>query len=484
RIYATFVVSVLLFALVAAAMVWCSFSSWDETRVGEAVDLVDGRSPELAAALQIDDRPAVSAILGELGAELHAELILYPRERGRRLGPPIVADNVDLARGDIPPPPLNRKDINRLSNGRSIVHRRGLTPPQIGVPLFKPAPDSPSPGTEGGDDDDQTRDLDPKRLIAVVSIVPSHNPRRGLAMGAVLLLLVLAGGAWPLARSLSSRLDALERSTRVLASGELSHRAAVVSEPRDEVDALAIAFNQMAERLETVLTGQRTLLANVSHELRTPISRIKVLVEILGERLETMRTDHDAGEPFDPAGLARLERGLGEMHEDLAEVEALIQDLLTSGRLELAADGALQRETIDLQELCDRAAGRFDAAVHCEDPPTVVGDRLLLERLLRNLLANARRACPSGVVSIRAFADPEGGRAVIEVEDEGKGIPVEKRQEIFEPFARLDSARTRDKGGVGLGLYLCRQIAKAHGGSITAEGRRDGRPGARFIIRL
>ncbi|HLT34697.1 MAG TPA: ATP-binding protein, partial [Enhygromyxa sp.] len=249
-----------------------------------------------------------------------------------------------------------------------------------------------------------------------------------------------------------------------------------------EVDGLAVAFNEMAERLETLMTGQRTLLANVSHELRTPIARAKVLVEILGERVEQIRDAEQRGEPVERKDIARLERGLEEMQEDLGEVEGLIQDLLTSGRLELGRASALELETIDLAQLCEAAAGRFAATVDCPAGLSLRGDRMLLERLLKNLLANARRACPDGAVVIRAAR--QGRETVIEIEDEGAGVPAGKRSYIFEPFARLDSARARDQGGVGLGLYLCRQIAAAHQGTIRAEDRRDGRPGARFVIRL
>jgi signal transduction histidine kinase len=238
----------------------------------------------------------------------------------------------------------------------------------------------------------------------------------------------------------------------------------------------------MADRLEALLTGQRTLLANVSHELRTPIARTKVLVEILGERIESMRHAEQQGEPRAPEDLARLERGLEEMQQDLAEVEALIRDLLTSGRLELGRDRALVLEPIELGPLCEEAAARFGARVECEPGLTLQGDRMLLDRMLKNLLGNARRACPNGAIVIRGKHDADA--LVLEVEDEGPGIAKSERSIIFEPFARLDAARDRDQGGVGLGLYLCRQIAQAHRGTIRAVDRLDGASGARFVVRL
>ena len=246
--------------------------------------------------------------------------------------------------------------------------------------------------------------------------------------------------------------------------------------PRDEIDLLGVAFNEMAGKIEALLKGQQTLLANVSHELRTPIARMRVLAEILSERIEA------AKRPDDP-NLQRLEKGLVEMNEDLQEVETLINDLLTSGRLELGKDGVLRLGPVRAEQLLDKLGRRFDAAVICEPVDLrFEADEMLLERLLSNLLSNARRACPDGDVAVSARA--EGDSIVIAVEDEGQGIPEERREQIFEPFARLDAARDRDRGGAGLGLHLCRQIAQAHGGTIRAEDRRDGKRGARLVVRL
>ncbi len=512
RIYATFVVSVLAFAALVALLVAAAFSSWDDARVGELVERLDATGPEFALAVANHDEAALRMIVDALESDLDAHVLVHPRVRGRRLGPPLLPP--PDPEHHPPPPfhdhPLNKFEHNRLRRGLPIVRRERVGPPTIGVPLFEHGFEV---AEEPESDESDEAELEPDtqagtRFIALVVIEPTHDPHRRILGLGVLLLVALAGGAWALARSLTSRLAKLERSTRALAAGELSHRAedsrgkpgasrpffgprprpepgalpARPFDPRDEIDRLAVAFNEMADRLETLLTGQRTLLANVSHELRTPIARTKVLVEILGERIESMQTAQEQGEPPAPGDLARLERGLEEMQQDLAEVEALIGDLLTSGRLELGRDRALALEPIDLGQLCEEAAARFDARVECEDGLTLQGDRLLLERLLKNLLANARRACPEGEVLVRGLRDADA--LVIEVEDEGPGIAASERSVIFEPFARLDAARDRDQGGVGLGLYLCRQIAQAHGGTIRAFGRLDGASGARFVIRL
>jgi signal transduction histidine kinase len=476
RIYATFVGTVLGFALLVGALVWAATSSWSDERLAGLLAPVEAVGEPLAQAVLAEDEAAVQTIVTELEAELDAEILVFPRVRGRWFGPPIGEPGEPGAH------PLTRADALRLRQGQPLVRRHGLEPPMIGLALFESGFEHPS---QPADEDDPLAEpeRDRGRFIALVAIRPHHSPRRGLIGVGLLLLLALAGGTWPLARSLTSRLAKLERSTRALARGELSHRVELAHpQPRDEFDHLAVAFNEMAERLEALLIGQRTLLANVSHELRTPIARAKVLLEILGERIEQVRDARERSEQVELDDVARIERGLGEMQEDLGEVEELIQDLLTSGRLELGRASALELETIDLASLCEAAASRFGAIVECPAGLTLEGDRMLLERLLRNVLANARRACPDGAIVIRAAR--EGNETVIEIEDEGPGVPAGKRSIIFEPFARLDAARTRDEGGVGLGLYLCRQIASAHRGTVRAEDRRDGRSGARFVIRF
>ncbi len=491
RIYVTFVVSVLSFALLAAALVWRAGQAWNDERISAIADRVERDQEPILAALREREKGelAMRTLVEALERDLDADVVVHPRARGRRLGPPHPRPNSDESATFVPPPPLSKDEYKQLRRGQPIVRRHRFAPPEIGLPLFSelpldhpahPPPDQPPDGPPSeADAEADEPDVRGQHIVGVVRISPRDNPRRGLLLAGLLLLAVLAGGAWPLARSLTHRLARLEKSTRVLAKGDFSHRVQLDDGPRDEIARLALAFNDMADRLQGGLTGQQTLLANVSHELRTPIARLRVLVELLGERLGRMDSQ---GEITDAQGLARMQTGFAEMEQDLTEVDALINDLLTSGRLELGRGNALQLADIEVRELCERAASRFAAKVECPAGLVLSADALLLERLLRNLLANARRACPDGEIVVRALVDE--GHAVIEVEDEGHGIAVDKRSLIFEPFARLDAARARDHGGVGLGLYLCRQIATAHGGTLRAMERRDGRPGARFVLRI
>jgi len=458
RILLTFVATALASALVAAVAGYTFAGRFSAGWIAEVEEVIEQHASELQAAY--GDDAAMTEIIGRMGAQLDARVGVY-RRKGHRIlgsGPP-----------HLPPGAGPRR--RELRRGTPVVVRtKGLEPPMVlyGVP-----------------------DADPRHdRIAGIVAVTAHGRMRLLVPGLALALMlpVLGGGAWVLSRSLIRRLARIEASAGRIARGDLQHRIALEADaPRDELDQLAGAFNEMAQKVEALLQGQRTLLANVSHELRTPIARMKVLVEILQERVEMLKDRGDASRP-----VARLDEGLGDMGRDIDEVESLISDLLTSGRLELrhGAGGAVQASRFEVDALLHRVADKVEARVEPVGEITLEADELLVERLLSNLLANARRACPEGELTIAAGVDEAMDEAVdeamvvIEVEDEGPGVAPEDREAIFEPFTRLDDARDRDRGGVGLGLYLCRQICRSHGGTIEATGRRDGARGARFVVRL
>jgi len=416
--------------------------------VGEVVEAIEAKSDELQAAGE--DEAALTVIMAELGEKLDAHVALYGK-RGRKIA------------GEGPPhlPHDFRESRDELKQGHPVVIRPSrLAPPGVIYGLQDPATG---------------------RIAGVLGVLPRPGFRLSVPLVSVaVMLLVLGAGAGVLSRSLTRRLGNIEASADRIAHGDLRHRIALDTEvPRDELDQLASAFNAMAETVEGLLHGQRTLLANVSHELRTPIARMKVLVEILQERVTTLRERGDDSRP-----VQRLDQGLRDMALDIVEVEALIADLLTSGRLELrhGAGAAVQVGRFDVAALLRRVAAKVDARVDVTGEPELEADELLVERMLSNLLANARRACPAGRLTLSART--QGEVLELSVEDEGPGVPVAHRESIFEPFTRLDEARDRDRGGVGLGLYLCRQICRSHHGTIEVTDRTDGASGARFVIRL
>ena len=443
RIYLSFVLTVVAFAALVALAVRTLSNQYDAAWLESVEAAVAAREDRLVAALARPD--ALRRELAELTAELDLRAALRDPE-----GHLLAGDPETRSRSRRGP-----RQLARLQRGQPLV-QRGDRDPALALGIF------------AADD----------TLVAVLALDTGDRGQARtwqLSLALLGLLLVLAVGAMPLARSLTRRLARLEEGADRIAAGQLEHRVPADGNG-DEIDRLGQAFNAMATQLGAMLRGQRALLTNVSHELRTPVARMRVLVELLGERLTNLP------DPEHPVA-ARLRRGITEMGEDLIELEGLIGDLLTSGRLDLAGAPALQRRPTELQPLLTRAAARVAARVRC-DPPDLSAelDVVLLERLLANLLHNARRACPEGQLDISATVD--GPTLILAVEDEGPGIAPGERLQIFDPFTRLDAARARDHGGVGLGLYLCRQIAQAHGGTIAAEDRLDGARGARLVLRL
>jgi signal transduction histidine kinase len=196
------------------------------------------------------------------------------------------------------------------------------------------------------------------------------------------------------------------------------------------------------------------LLAYCSHELRTPLARIRLAIE------------REPG--TDPKASAELARNIGEL-------DALIGEMLLSSRLD-ASSGIERAEAVDLLALAAEEGAHFDVEASGETL-TITADAMLLRRLVRNLLENAR-VHAGGATGVRIESDARA--ASIVVEDAGEGIPLIDRDKIFEPFYRASTA-TR-ASGAGLGLSIVRQIARAHGGNVEYSMREGG--GSRFTVTL
>lgn len=278
-----------------------------------------------------------------------------------------------------------------------------------------------------------------------------------------LLALGMALGAYPIVRRLTRRLERLQQGVDALGAGQLSARVAV--EGRDEVAQLAKSFNRAAASIEALVQTHRSLLANASHELRSPLARVRLAIEMMGD------------ERLPASSRARLK---DELERDIAELDALIDEILLASRLEAqaAAQQPSAREPVDLTALVAEEAARVDAEVHGA-PVTVLGDARLLRRLVRNLLENARRH--GGAAPIDVELAVNGAQAIVAVRDRGPGVAEAERSRIFEPFYRARGL-SEAGGGVGLGLALVARIAQLHDGSVECRAREGG--GAEFIVRL
>ncbi|MBF0193442.1 MAG: HAMP domain-containing histidine kinase [Magnetococcales bacterium] len=289
-------------------------------------------------------------------------------------------------------------------------------------------------------------------------VKPEHNSSRHLGFLATIALLagLLAIGVYPLAKSLTGRIERLKSQVNKLGAGELSTR--VLIEGKDEVAALASSFNRAAQKIEKLVASHKSLLASVSHELRTPLTRIRMGIELL---------DNDERRDL-----------CNRMSKDVLELDDLIGELLLASRLD-TLDRLENSEEVDLLALLAEEAVVVGAEVEGESV-LVWGDKRLLRRLIRNLMENARRY--GGNSGIESSVNHVDNFARLRVSDHGEGIPQEEVEHIFKPYYKPIAAKDSNFGGVGLGLSLVKQIANHHGGDATYFKRENG--GSTFEVTL
>ena len=268
-----------------------------------------------------------------------------------------------------------------------------------------------------------------------------------------------------LAWNITSPLRKLQRTVDHFGRGDLSVRAE--AKRHDEFGDLARTFNQMADRIEMLLTAERRLLLDISHELRSPLARLSVAVEL--------------ARSGDSESLDRIQREVERLNE-------LISELLQVTRAE-GDPGRRVDEPVDARELLSNLV--YDSSIEAQAKGCEVvlnsdremplrGDPELLRRAVENVIRNAIRYAPSGT-AIEIGLATRGDRAFITVRDHGPGVPDGSLQRIFDAFYRVDTDRNRTSGGVGLGLAIARRAIELHHGRIKAENMH---PGLRVTIEL
>jgi signal transduction histidine kinase len=293
--------------------------------------------------------------------------------------------------------------------------------------------------------------------------------RRALALSVPLVVLALGAVIWWFVGRTLQPVEAIRAQVGVIGGGDL-HRRVPVPAADDEVGRLARTMNDMLERLERAAEQQRRFVADASHELRSPLARMRAELEV--------DLAHPEGADLQATHQSALEEVVGLQH--------LVDDLLDLARHEGVGTPAAPREPVDLDDLVQRAARRVRASGRVRldtsgvGAAQVQGDPGQLGRLVTNLLDNAvRHAASTVAISLRQDDD---ATAELVVADDGPGIADADRTRVFEPFTRLDEARTAGTGGAGLGLTIVRDIALAHGGTVTVEDHPGG--GARFVVNL
>lgn len=291
--------------------------------------------------------------------------------------------------------------------------------------------------------------------------------------GTTLLLALVVSGlvSLLLARYFARPVVRLQAATRALATGRLDARVgAELRGRKDELATLATDFDDMAERLQQLLDGQRRLLRDVSHELRSPLTRLKVAL-----------------------GLARRGDGvsaqLDRIDVEADRLEALIARILQLARLS-AEDSAPAMAALDLVELVDAVVedARYEGeprgveiAWRHLDSATARGDAELLASAVENVLRNALRYAPADS-RVDITLDREGNELRLAVRDRGPGVPEPELARLFEPFYRVAEARDRGSGGDGLGLAITARVAALHGGRVAAVNAEGGGLGVTIIL--
>lgn len=283
-----------------------------------------------------------------------------------------------------------------------------------------------------------------------------------LAIGLLLIYLLVGHALAPL-KDLNTQIQ--RRTAKDL------DRPLSIPDRGDEVTQLAQSFQELSQRLSRAFVMQRSFSQNAAHEFRTPLAVLKT-------RIGLFRKKRDFAPQATGAFLDILE---GEVDR----LSGMVDSLLKLTNLEQVP----RTDQVKLQELLHQVADDMSPLASKKGavllvnatPGTITGSRELLRRALFNLVENAVKYGPEGG-QVRLCAKLDGNDMVISVADQGPCIPPELRERIFEPFFRVDTARSRELGGTGLGLSLVRAIAEVHGGSVWVEEHQAG--GNRFVLRL
>lgn len=310
--------------------------------------------------------------------------------------------------------------------------------------------------------------------IVVLRVAHNEEPVwRELREFATVLLIglpigvLLAGfGGYALARKALAPIDAMTRETQKISAEDLGARVSIKNQ-EDELGRLGAVLNAMLGRLQGAFEQLRRFTADASHELRTPLTAIRSVGEVALQ---------------EPKGPAEYRDVIGSMLEEVDRLTRLVDSLLVLSRAD-ASHVQLHRVTTSFLSVAEEAASTLEVLaeekrqkidVEGDRNLVVSADRLILRQAIINLLDNAIKYSPAeSPISLRVHRG-EGNTAILDVIDQGPGIPAEHQPYVFDRFYRVDKARTREWGGAGLGLSITRWAVEAHGGEITLtseEGR-------------
>lgn len=371
------------------------------------------------------------------------------------------------------------------SQGEVLVDSRlELPPPPAGLLTKIVVAHSAQQGTYGGPTGARwlyvTEPVGEERTLMLVAPRPrilsefGDDLFRPLLRAALVGLIASTLLAWLVSRWIASPLQRTAEAARAVASGDYRHK--LKPEGPDEVRSVAVAFNEMVQRVQAGQQAMRDFVANVSHELKTPLTSIQGFAQAIIEEAAS-----------DPAA---RRHAAGVIFDESDRLRRLVEDLLDLARFD-AGQVRFEREPVDLGAVLRAVIERFgprarEKGVRLEDQipplPTLVGDGDRLAQVFTNLIDNAmEHSPPGGAVEVRG--EHQDGWITVHVDDSGPGIPAEELTRVFERFYQLDKSRRRGEGrGSGLGLAISREVVQAHGGRLLAQSTMG--KGSRFSVQL
>lgn len=396
----------------------------------------------------------------------------------RAVAKPLLTDYVDRLAADIGSPPSTARALALTEHLPLSIRISG---PQLNWRSHPQEPELDWMYDDHGPGEEykffQRTTADGHRVQFGISVQAWNQKPRFIGWVTLTTLLLLTWVAYKWVRRMLRPLDDIRAGALRFGAGDFAQNIPVRhAHHPDELGELAATINTMGADIHQMLEAKRTLLLAISHELRSPLTRARLNTELLPESTEVQ-----------PSREALL--------RDLALMRDLVTDLLESERL-ASPHAALHREAVDLPALvrdvvCElqiahaQPDGSGAPSINTTLPaalPRLPLDPTRMRLLVRNLLDNALRHSHEGSAAPRIEVQPLAGGAVqITVRDFGPGVADDQIPHLGQPFFRPDAARTREGGGVGLGLYLCRLVAQAHGGSFAV---RNAQPGLEIVVVL
>ncbi|MDB6064700.1 MAG: Integral rane sensor signal transduction histidine kinase [Pedosphaera sp.] len=319
-------------------------------------------------------------------------------------------------------------------------------------------------------------DVEQMRPLPVVLVVLSESLSAGglffdvtpWVIGGIAVILISTLFWFPLVRGITRSISRMTQATEQIAEGHFEVRTEV--RRQDELGSLSDAINRMAGRLAGLVTGQKRFLGDIAHELCSPIARIQVALGILEQRADEKQKAY-----------------LGDLREEVEHISNLVNELLSFSKASIGK-ASIKLQPVSVRGIFEKAVSREGGAeggteirINVAEDLAVTAEPELLLRSVCNVLRNGIcHAAQAGAITLSAARD--GEQVVLNIEDCGPGVPEAALAQVFDPFYRVDPSRTRETGGVGLGLSIVKTCVESCGGTVSCENLKP--KGFRVTMRL